>query len=131
MCKCGQPRGLGILLESQWLIELIVPRGKNMIILKLFLRNHFLPIGKWQSQMEALSRGSYLVIIAVREELLPRCVFEKTSLRGECKLRKEVGSRGLLCCGLKGKVTWLQIRPRKDPLTDSPWSRVIPRAPTC
>lgn len=43
-----------------------------------------------------------LVIITVREELLPRGVLEKTPLWGQCKLRQEVCTLGLLCSGLQG-----------------------------
>lgn len=84
--------------------------------LNFILRNCFLPIGKGQSQKEALSQGSYLVIIAVSEKLLPCGIFQKASLRGERELREEVGSRRFLCRGLQGKAAQSETRLRcQDP----------------
>lgn len=90
-----------------------IAQGKT-IILQAFFREY--PTnGQMEHQRQVLWQCSYLVIIAVRKELLPCCIFQKTSLRRECKLRKEVGSRRLLCCGLKGKVTWLHKRLQGRP----------------
>lgn len=125
----AQRSGGGVLPVVQGPLHLLCPGGKA-ILLQFSLRNCFPPIGKWQSQKQALEWGSHLVIIAIREELLPCCIFQETSLRGECKLRQEIGSGRLLCCGLKGKRAWLQIRPQEG--APDRWSlkRVSPREST-
>lgn len=75
-----------------------------------FRRYRFLPIGKRQRRGEALFGGPYLVVVAIGEEPLPCGVFQEAPLGGEGELGQEVGSRGRLGLGLKGKVAGLRSR---------------------